>query len=220
MRFGIEDLAQALKNLEYLRTGLGEGVCSEVLPLFFPVLSRTADPDMALNNFERFVSGLDDVPAFVSLLRANPALLVSLLTVFGASRFLSTFLIAYQEQGLALLANAEFLAHPAGASALAARLDDLLHDTGTDKDVFRVLRLFRKQEMLRIGLRDLLGKADLQETVNELSDLAEVCLQKAYEWADGELRKRYGRPVVAARTGRCSLPVLPSLPWASSAAGN
>ena len=77
----------------------------------------------------------------------------------------------------------------------------LLNDARIDKDVFRVLRAFRRQEMLRIGLRDLLGKADLQETVTELSDLAEVCLQKAYEWADGELRKRYGRPIVMQEDG-------------------
>jgi len=62
VHLGIVDQAQALKNLEYIRTGLGESACAEVLQIFFPVLSRTADPDMALNNFERFVSGLDDVP--------------------------------------------------------------------------------------------------------------------------------------------------------------
>lgn len=201
LHFGLKDTAQALKNLDYLRTGLGESACTELLPIFFPSLSRTADPDMTLNNFERFVSGLDDVPAFVSLLRSNPVLLTPLLTVFGASRFLSTFLVSHQKDGLSLLCNAEFLAHPTGSPALAARLDALFCDARSDKDVFRVLREFRRQEMLRIGLRDLLGKADLQETVTELSDLAGVCLQKAYEWADGELRKRYGRPIVMQEDG-------------------
>ena len=201
LRFGIENRAQALKNLECLRTSLGESACSEVLPLFFTVLPRTADPDMTLNNFERFVSGLDDVPAFVSLLRSNPALLTPLLTIFGASRFLSTFLVSHQEEGLALLGNTEFLAHPTGDAALAAQLDALLSAARSDADVFSVLRKFRRREMLRIGLRDLLHKADLQETVTELSDLAEVCLQKAYDWTDRELRKRYGRPVVTQEDG-------------------
>ncbi len=72
----------------------------------------------------------------------------------------------------------------------------MISDDLDDKGFFHMLRLFRKQEMLRIGLRDLLGKADLQETVAELSDLAEVCLQKAYEWADAGLAKRYGRPLI------------------------
>ena len=199
--FGIEDPAQALKNVEDLRASLGESACTEILPLFFPALSRTADPDMTLNNFERFVSGLDDVAGFVSLLRANPSVLAPLLTVFGASRFLSTFLVSQSRDALALLGRADFLAHPAGASALAARLDALFRDAGTDKEVFRALRAFRRQEMLRIGLRDLLGTADLQETVTDLSDLAETCLRKACEWADGELRKRYGRPMVLNEDG-------------------
>ncbi len=200
-QLGIEDGPQALKNLEYLRASLGESACAELLPLFFPSLSHTADPDMALNNFERFVSGLDDVPGFLSLLRAHSALLAFLLTVFGASRFLSTFLVSHSEEALSLLSNTDFLAHPAGATALAGRLNSLFIGARTDQDVFRFLRVFRRQEMLRIGLRDLLAKADLQETVTELSDLAEVCLQKAYEWADGELRKRYGRPLVMQEDG-------------------
>jgi len=201
LQFGIENPAQALKNLELLRNGLGESACAEVLPLFFSILSRTADPDMALNNFERFVSGLDDVRGFLSLVRSSPAILTPLLTVFGASRFLSTFLVSHQEKGLSLLGNAEFLANPIGASARSGQLDALFNDTRDETDVFRALRGFRRQEMLRIGLRDLLGKADLQETVTELSDLAEVCLQRAYCWADGELQKRYGRPFVTQEDG-------------------
>ncbi len=200
-RFGIENPVQALKNLEYLRTCLGESGCAEVLPHFFSLLPRTSDPDMTLNNFERFVSGLDDVPGFVSLIRSNPSVLSALLTVFGASRFLSAFLVSHREEGLLLLGRPDFLAHPAGAPALTARLDALFGETRSDADVFRALRVFRREQMLRIGLRDLLGKADLQETVTELSDLARVCLQKAFEWADGELRKRYGRPVVLQEDG-------------------
>jgi glutamate-ammonia-ligase adenylyltransferase len=55
--------------------------------------------------------------------------------------------------------------------------------------------------MLRIGLRDLLGKADLRETVSELSDLAGACLQTAYRRIDAELTKKHGRPVLIREDG-------------------
>ena len=55
---------------------------------------------------------------------------------------------------------------------------------------------------LRIGLRDLMGKADLHlETVGELSDLAEVCLQTAYEHVNADLQRSSGRPLAPAPDG-------------------
>ena len=156
---------------------------------------------MALNNIERFVSALTDIPSFVSLCRERHDILRALITIFGASRFLSTFLVTIADESLTFLSDPLVLSHPTGKLQLAERIAALAGDHPDDQGFFRMLRLFRKKEMLRIGLRDLLGKADLRETVEDLSDLAEVCLQKAYEWADAGLTKRYGRPIVEKDDG-------------------
>ena len=58
----------------------------------------------------------------------------------------------------------------------------------------KLLRIFKKREYIRIGLRDLLGTAELMETVGDISNLADVCLQIAYEQADRELQKKHGIP--------------------------
>jgi glutamate-ammonia-ligase adenylyltransferase len=102
---------------------------------------------------------------------------------------------------LAFLEAPDFLAHPAGKEALLKRLAVMLNEVRDDEGFSRTLRLFRKQEMFRIGLRDLLGKADLQEIVGELSDLAEACLELASAWMDAGLRKRYGKPVIQHADG-------------------
>jgi glutamate-ammonia-ligase adenylyltransferase len=198
---GVEDPAQAKKNLELLRSALGTDGFSELLPGLLTACSGAADPDMALNNCERFVSALGDVPSFLSLCRTKPDILLSLITVFGASRFLSTFLIVTADESLPLLNDPGFLAYRNGKEPLTERLTGLVGNKTDDKSFFRALRFFRKQEMLRIGLRDLLGKADLRETVEDLSDLAEVCLQRAYERADSGLRQRYGLPLVEKKEG-------------------
>ncbi len=202
---GMQDLLHAQKNLNLLRTAMGAGGFSEFLPGLLAHLSCAADPDMALNNLERFVGSLSDVPSRLALSRARPDILGSLITMFGASRFLATFLITKADESLKAVIGPDYLSQPAGKTELSRKLGTMLQGETSDQGFFRVLRLFRKQEILRIGLRDLLNKADLQETVTDLSDLAEVCLQKAYTWADAALTKRYGRPVIKSPDGTSTI---------------
>lgn len=193
---GVQDTAQALRNLELLDAKLCPEGFSEIVTLLLADLPKAADPDMALNNIERFVSALTDSPSFVLICRRRHDVLRALVTIFGASRFLSTFLVSIADESLTLLSDPAFLSQQSDKQRPAARLAAMITGDLDDKSFFHLLRLFRKQEMLRIGLRDLLGRADLQETVADLSSLAEVCLQKAYEWADAGLTKRYGRPII------------------------
>ncbi len=201
---GIEDTAPALANLELLSKTLGAGEFSAFLPGFLATLSGVSDPTMALNNFERFVNSLNNVPSFLAVCRARPDMLLSLNIIFGASRFLSMFLASMADEGLAYLADPDTLSHLEDKAALSRRLSHVLDDASDDQSFYRALRIFRKKEMLRIGLRDLLGKADLRETVEDLSDLAEVCLQRAYERADSRLRLRYGKPAIMNPDGTSS----------------
>jgi glutamate-ammonia-ligase adenylyltransferase len=181
---GMRDKSQAQKNLELISVRLGPVAAGALVPSLLHDLPAAADPDMALNNLERFVSSLADASRFTTLITERPAILGQLVAVFGASRFLSAFLIAQADYDLAGLAEDGYLARPAGRNALSVRLAAMTGGEPDEKAFFRSMRVFRKREMLRIGLRDLLGRADLRETTEDLSDLAEVCLQHAYEWAD------------------------------------
>jgi glutamate-ammonia-ligase adenylyltransferase len=198
---GILDASQANRNLDSLRDLLGPEGLSFLLPSIFSALSRTGDPDMALNHFERFISSLRDVPAFMSLCRSRPAAIPTLMIILGASRFLSTHLFTTAEENSVRISDPDYLAHPAGKDALSERLAAGLRNTQDEMEFFRALRLFRKHEMLRIALRDLLGMGDLQEIVGELSDLAEVSLQAAYGRVLAELEARYGSPMITKEDG-------------------
>ncbi len=200
-RCGLENPSQALKNLDLLNEKLGHDALRGLMPVLLTALTASADPDMALNNLERFVSTLSEGAAFVSLCRAQPDVLVSLVAVFGASRFLSTFVVAHEDASLELLSAPGYLVRPAGKSVLFERLNAVTRDVNGNREFYRAVRIFRKREMLRIGLRDLLGKADLRETVSELSDLAGACLQTAYRRIDAELTKKHGRPVLIREDG-------------------
>ena len=59
---------------------------------------------------------------------------------------------------------------------------------------FRILRFWKGREMVRIALREVAGRAPLEETMIELSQLADICLTKVYEHWNEELRERWGSP--------------------------
>ena len=200
-RCGLENPSQALKNLELMSTRLGAEALRGAAPFLLTPLTSAADPDLSLNNLERFVSSLSDGSAFISLCCSRQDVLLSLITVFGASRFLSSFIVSRADESLQLLSAPGYLAHPAGMNVLSERLNAAIRDAEGPAEFYRALRIFRKQELLRIGLRDLLGKADLRETVSELSDLAGACLQTAYRRIDSELAKKHGTPLTVSEDG-------------------
>jgi glutamate-ammonia-ligase adenylyltransferase len=59
---------------------------------------------------------------------------------------------------------------------------------------FAALREVKRREMLRITVRDLAGHTPLEETVSELSALADFCLRRGLEACLGELSARHGPP--------------------------
>jgi glutamate-ammonia-ligase adenylyltransferase len=68
----------------------------------------------------------------------------------------------------------------------ANRLDQWLTAAADEDQLARLLRRFRRREMLRIAWRDLAGLAPLLPTLGDLTDLAEVILDRAlpklYQW--------------------------------------
>lgn len=192
---GIKDATQAAANLRQIGARLGESCFSSLLPAMISELARAADPDMAINNLERLLDRMEDTSLFAELAKKNRELLASIITTFGASRFLSQFIISWPEENLGLLSSPDFLAPLTHAGSIYAALREAVQKAENDKDFVRILRKFRKARMLRIAIRDLMGLADLQETMSELSDLAEACLQVAYEHIDSILKNRFGRPM-------------------------
>ena len=74
------------------------------------------------------------------------------------------------------------------------KLKITLSDITDEESLSRNLRIFRLREMLRIAFRDLCGWSKLAETVTDLSNMADTCLDHTtatlYRW----LTYQYGRP--------------------------
>jgi [glutamine synthetase] adenylyltransferase / [glutamine synthetase]-adenylyl-L-tyrosine phosphorylase len=164
------------------------------LPSIAKQASTSFDPNRALNNWERFFRALPSIDDLLELLQASPRLLASLSTLFGGSQYLTDMVL--QDPSIVEWLESEgwlFTTHT--KEDMTHELTDWLERGTSLEDQFRILRRFRKREMVRIGLRDLARQGDLVETTEDLSNLADVCLSGAYAVCFQDLAERYGRPV-------------------------
>ncbi len=74
-------------------------------------------------------------------------------------------------------------------------LADLLAAVTTETAVMAALRSFRNREMVRIAWRDITGWAPLNETLTDVSLLAEACVQAALDFLFREACKSRGTPL-------------------------
>ncbi len=181
-RRGFMNAERALVNLSRLA---GEGgvrdVFSSLAVLASDILEQKPDPDMALNNWERFVERVDDAGAHYRRMLSQPMRLDMLLGIFSASQFLAEVLIAHPEF-LDMVTDPGALHRAFAPGELESEIRGLAG--GCSKaECRRALRLVRKREILRIGARDICLNRPLRDIVRDLSTLAEACVQAALECA-------------------------------------
>src|SRR5271154_1637147 len=166
---------------------------------------KSADPDRALVNFERLVAALPNPNIFYHYLHESPDRLDLLVKIFAHSQALADTLTRNAEHFHFLIAP-QTLEKPREKGWLVAELTRLLLPIRVPAQKYDVIRRFRRRETLRIGARDLIGRATVEETTLELSNLADVCLQAVFEIALGALRAQYRlKESTAIATGRFSI---------------
>lgn len=81
------------------------------------------------------------------------------------------------------------------AGELRGQLQALLADCTDEDELGRRLRRFRNRQQVRIIWRDLNRQASLAETCGDLSDLADACIDGAYQWLYPRHCEQFGTPV-------------------------
>ncbi|HEV8142478.1 MAG TPA: glutamate-ammonia-ligase adenylyltransferase, partial [Methylomirabilota bacterium] len=163
-------------------------------PSFARLLAEVAaapDPDMALNNLERYAASVDRAVLFTTL-ASHPGAATLLATIGGSSQVLADTLRRHPQLLAWLLEPAVMRQWP--ADDLAAALTRTLAPFKTRDKRGNALRRFKYRQFLRIGARDLLGDADLAATTEELANLADACLAAAWRDAEATARAQYGVP--------------------------
>ncbi|MBI5166770.1 MAG: glutamate-ammonia-ligase adenylyltransferase [candidate division NC10 bacterium] len=199
---GFEDLKKAAKNFRLLA---GEerhhSLFKAVLPHLLQSLKSSPDPDMALNGLERYAEAVINRGFLFSLFRDSRRVLDLLVAVFAHSEYLTDILVRHP-QFFEWLLEPGILRRPRSQEELYQELSAMVDTLPTLDKKMAALRRFKKREVLRIGLQDVLGNLDLAAVTEELSKLADVELEKAFEFSEAELKRRYGTPQYIDPEGR------------------
>lgn len=100
--------------------------------------------------------------------------------VWEASEFVAISAARQPAELADLIASGDLArAYPPGT--LGRRLTDALDGVADEIALHRTLRVFRRREMIRIIWRDLTTAAPLSETLEDLSELADVCIRYALD---------------------------------------
>ena len=190
--YGLEDWKQADRNLQEMA---GDPADRKALAVIINALlcgaAASADPDQALNEWERFVnSGIHRLQMY-QYLAVVPHVVHVLSTVFGNSPAMAQTL---QRDPLLVywIEDDRVLIRRQTRQSLTEQCHNSLAALKTLEAKSEALRRFKRREMLRIGIRDFLGEAQVEETYTMLSELTAVVIQAAYDLVQQDLTRRYG----------------------------
>ena len=168
------------------------------------LLVSAADADAAIHYLVSLRQQQPD--AFQRLVRSDSAL-KCLIATASFSRFLSEEIL----QNPQWLEELTEMNRVLSASDYKKRLGKFLKDQPEGKPLPLSLALFRRQQILRILLRDALGHCSLSETTEELSNLADAILHISYKRIRTDLVARHGRPRYVDENGvvrECGMSVI------------
>ena len=197
-RYPFRDTNKAFTNLSQLAREsvpfLSARRCRHFLASIAPQLLRavaeTPDPDEALTQLERVSASLGAKAVLWELFSQNPPSLKLYVELCAGSPFLSGLLMNNPGMIDELL-DSLVLNQPRTADELRAELAELCRGAS---DPEPILHSFQDKEFLRIGVGDLLGKADVRQTTAALSDVADTVLNQVVELVEPEVREKWGSP--------------------------
>jgi glutamate-ammonia-ligase adenylyltransferase len=169
--------------------------------LFVPLaslLAQSPDPDGALGMLQRYAEAAP--PEVLEELALHPSTLTYLVAIFSYSETLGETFLSDPSLVLQFVHDRHF--------TRLKSVEDLMQDYArysvTHPDLWLASQLarFKRRNLLRIALKDVLGLSTLGETTLELSTLADVILKNALTYCDQELEKRYGWPQFRDAEGR------------------
>jgi glutamate-ammonia-ligase adenylyltransferase len=142
----------------------------------FPQSPVLSDPDRVVTRLDSYLEAYGSPAALLEMWHGNPAAFELMLLLFDRSEFLAE----------AAIRDPDLIDDFVAGGRLRQRkmapeiLKDLRHGHD-DEDQFFWLRRYHEAELMRLGLRDILGLADFEQNLAELSALADACLQYALE---------------------------------------
>ena len=199
VRYGFVDPEQAYEHLlqlaresiSFLSTRRCRHFLAAIAPKLLAEIARTPDPDQTLLTLVNVTDSLGGKGALWELFSFTPPTLRLVVRLCACSPYLSGILTSNPGMIDELL-----------DSLLLDRLPTLEESEATSVELCRgaedlqpIMHSFKNAAHLCVGVRDILGKEDIQATHRALADTAEICLRRVAEHEQERLAQRYGDPV-------------------------
>src|SRR5215831_15013044 len=163
--YGFRDPAKADANLQAVANDPSDRqVAAKILEELLTCMSQCADPDQALNYFERFTRAALNKTQLLSYLEDSPRALEILAKVLGASPYMAEILIR-DPHHFYWVTDPQILYTPRKRRDVQRELTRTLRVLDAPQTQLDYLRVVKRREMLHIGVRDLLRLCSVEETL-------------------------------------------------------
>jgi glutamate-ammonia-ligase adenylyltransferase len=151
------------------------------------LLRESPSPSLAENHLLRLLEA-----SSIGTIKKIPSSHFSeLINLLGSSSFLSDVLIRQGEHWPEVFLRQIKVRRKTAAENLMD-LNASIRGAVSFDDFCAELRRYKQREYLRIGARDLMPSVTMEETVRELTALADASLEAAYRYGRAEVEKEYG----------------------------
>jgi glutamate-ammonia-ligase adenylyltransferase len=207
-QLGFSDLEAVYRDLRLMRDGplyapalpRRRQALSALAPSLVADIAGSAAPDRALHHMASFITTIGARTSYLHLLLENPGIRRLLVRLFATSEFLSNFFLRHPEL-LDSLVRADLVQVTRTRDDLARELSARLGAAQDFESELDILRRFRNEEFLRIGVHDIQGQLRPPGVAAQLSSLADVCLAQALGLAWRDVTHRLGLPPEPATEG-------------------
>lgn len=189
--WSVRDCERGWFNLRHLADAVSLDALRELAGPLGRCLPRCPDPDMALNNLERFLAHPAGAKQLPALVEPRSRTLETLLQLFSTSQYCSD-LLATNPDYIDMLRIP--LRRSPSQKELQEQLQSEVDSAFEDSAVLMAFRRFRQRQLLRIGTNDIIRDRPLEEITRDISRVADVALEVALTVALRSSAKRFGEP--------------------------
>ena len=186
--------ALATEKIRFLSTRRCRHFLAAIAPRLIRALAATPDPDATLITLEQVSDSLGGKGVLWELFSFNPPTMNLYVELCATAPYLSSLLITNPGM-IDELMDSLVLNRLPTLEDLRATLTEVCRGA---EDLEPILHSFKKTQQLRVGVRNILGKEDIQATMGALSDIAQACLEHLARSEYQQLVAKFGEPMIGA----------------------
>ena len=193
---GPSDVAAAIRGWHHgriraTRSARARELLTKLMPALLQALSKTADPQTAFAHFDPFLSGLPSGVQVFSMFLAKPALLELIAAIAGSAPRLADYL-GRNAAVLDALVEANFLTLIPDPLGLERRMAAELARLPGYEGALDAARRFAREEMFRIGVQIIEGRAAPEAAGPAYATIAETVIAGLQPVVEAEVTALHG----------------------------